>query len=47
MKQQVDVFFHSQQPSTYVRDEDLAQDPSVGWTFPMNWLHVFQRVNAA
>ena len=28
MKQHVDVFFHSQQPYTYVQDEDLAQYPS-------------------
>jgi hypothetical protein len=34
MKQQVDVFFHSQQPYTYVRDEDLAQYPSGRLDFP-------------
>src|SRR5256885_15885312 len=32
MKQQVDVFFHSQQPYTYVRDEDLADvPPEIEW----------------
>ena len=34
MKQQVDVFFHSQQPYTYVRDADLAQYPSGRLDFP-------------
>ena len=34
MKQHVDVFFHSQQPYTDVRDEDLAQYPSGQLDFP-------------
>ena len=34
MQQQVEVFFHSQQPYTYVQDEDLAQYPSGRLDFP-------------
>ena len=34
MKQQVEVFFHSQQPYTYVQDADLAQYPSGRLDFP-------------
>jgi hypothetical protein len=30
MKPHVEIFFHSQQPYTAVRDEDLAQYPFLG-----------------
>jgi hypothetical protein len=34
MQQQVEVFFHSQQPYTYVQEEALAQYPSGRLDFP-------------
>ena len=34
MKQQVEVFFHSQQPYTSVQEADLAQYPSGRLDFP-------------
>jgi hypothetical protein len=42
MKQQVEVFFHSQQPYTSVQDEDLAQYPSGRLDFPNRYFNPMQ-----
>jgi hypothetical protein len=42
MKQQVEVFFHSQQPYTAVHDEDLAQYPSGRLDFPNRYFDPVQ-----
>ena len=34
MKDTVEVFFHSQQPYTHVKEEDIAQYNSGDWTSP-------------
>jgi hypothetical protein len=42
LKQQVEVFFHSQQPYTYVQDADLAQYPSGRLDFPNRYFDPVQ-----